>query len=50
MTCFAENMGNFAERFNCFSFLKDVNYIFGKAMGCLGRWCIAKYRFSRLEH
>ena len=47
--CFTENMGNFAAWFNCFSFLKNVNYIFGKAMGCLGRWFIAKYQFSRFE-
>lgn len=49
MTYFTENMGNFAAWFNCFSFLKNVNYIFGKEMGCLGRWFIAKYQFSRLE-
>ncbi len=29
---------------------ENINFIFGKAMGCLGRWLIAKYRFSRFEH
>ena len=38
-------MGIFAAQFNCISFFENINFIFGKAMGCLGRWLIAKYRF-----